>query len=207
MKLLIPLSKSVLESKIDTNEKNNHLDSDKLALVASTVSSLDVPSQHLIVVESIDDGSCVNEQNNGPKFDMMSFVTSTGPLDPSQSPAACESVENGTQVDENKPAVPLAEFLARNGTSEVRCSTSGAEILSFDRALAGGGKTSSLSQLLVKKALEVDGEDENTFSVPVGATFEGSSCATPYNVVTEHNINRIETMSDKDCGLENTEQC
>jgi hypothetical protein len=45
------LSKSVLESKIDTNEKNNHLDSDKLALVASTVSSLDVPSQHLIVVE------------------------------------------------------------------------------------------------------------------------------------------------------------
>jgi hypothetical protein len=207
------LPKSALDGKNDTNEKNNHLDSDKLFIV-STVSSLGVPLQHHIVLKSVDDGSCVNEQNIGPKFDTMQFITSTEPLHPSQPAAACESVENGAKVAENRPAGPLAEFLAaRNscsykskiGTSEVCCSTNGTEILSFDRTLAGSVKNSiNLSQLVVKKALEVDGEDESTFSVPFGATFEGSSCAAPYNVVKEHN-NRIETVSDKDCVLENTE--
>jgi hypothetical protein len=206
------LPKPVLEDKIDTNEKNNHLDSDKL-FIASTVSSMGVPSQHHIVFKSVD-GSCVNEQNKGPKFDTKQFITSTEPLHPSQPAAACESVENGAKVAENRPAGPLAEFLAtrnscsykgKNGTSEVCCSTNGAEILSFDRTLAGSIKNSTnLSQLVVKKALEVDGEGESTFSVPVGATFEGSSCAAPYNVVKEHN-NRIETVIDKDCVLENTE--
>ncbi|GJN11323.1 hypothetical protein PR202_ga29504 [Eleusine coracana subsp. coracana] len=206
------LSKPVLDSKVDLNEKNNHLDSDKEAFVASTV-SLGVPLQHYIAKESIDDVSCINDQNNGPKLDAIPFITSTEPLDPPLPPAACESVDNGAQVNENRPAISLAEFLVarnshscKNGTSEVCCSTNGAEILSFEWTSSKAGKNSkNISPLLVKKALEIDGKDECVSSVTVGTTSEGSSYAAPSYVFKQHSINRIETLSDKDCGLENTE--
>ncbi|KAK3125413.1 hypothetical protein QOZ80_7BG0604560 [Eleusine coracana subsp. coracana] len=202
------LSKPMLDSKVDINEKNNHLDSDKEAFVASTV-SLSVPLQHHIAKESIDDVSCINDQNNGPKLDAIPFITSTEPLDPPLPPAACESVDNGAQVNKNRPAVSLAEFLVarnshscKNGASEAN----GAEILSFERTSSEAGKNSkTISPLLVKKALEIDGEDECVSSVPVGTTSEELSYAAPSCVFKQHSINRIETLSDKDCGLENTE--
>ncbi|GJN32779.1 hypothetical protein PR202_gb21307 [Eleusine coracana subsp. coracana] len=136
----------MLDSKVDINEKNNHLDSDKEAFVASTV-SLSVPLQHHIAKESIDDVSCINDQNNGPKLDAIPFITSTEPLDPPLPPAACESVDNGAQVNKNRPAVSLAEFLVarnshscKNGASEAN----GAEILSFERTSSEADKDCGL---------------------------------------------------------------
>ncbi|XP_062189163.1 uncharacterized protein LOC133892420 [Phragmites australis] len=207
------LSKAMLDDKVEVNELNNDLNSDKVAFAAST-ESLDVPSQSHSVEESIDDGSWVNELKNGPNFDTMPFVASTGPLDPPQPPTVFEAVDNEAQVNENRPAVSLAEYLAarnasscKNGTSEVCCSNDGVEKLPFERTLAGAGKNSkNISQMLVKNALEVDADDRKLFcSVPIGANFEGSSYKAPCNAANGHNISTIETMSDKDCGLENTE--
>ncbi|TVU38378.1 hypothetical protein EJB05_11745 [Eragrostis curvula] len=206
------LSQAVLDGKVDVNEDNNELDSDNVAFVADTV-PLDVPSRRHTGKESIDGGSWVNEQNNGPKLDPMPFVASTGPLDPLQPPTAFESIDTGAQVNENKPAVSLAEFLTTrnsrtctNGTSEMCCSSNAAEILSFEKTLAGAGRHSNnISQLLVKKALEAVDEDESICSVPIGATFKGSSNAAHDYVAKWHSVNRIKAVSDKDCNMENTE--
>jgi hypothetical protein len=201
------LSEEMLDSKVEINEQNCDLNTEKVAFVAIT-EPLDVPSPTDTIEESIDDGSWVNRQNNGSNLDTMH-----GPLDPPKPPTVFEPVDSGVQVNENRPSISLVEFLAarnasscKNGTSEVCLGNDGAEKLSFDRTSAGAGKNSkNISQLLVKRALEVDA-DERIFlsSVPIGANFEGSSSPTPRT--SGHDINNTkEAVSDKECGLKDTE--
>ncbi|XP_062188499.1 uncharacterized protein LOC133891769 [Phragmites australis] len=203
------LSKAMLDGKVEVNKQSNDLNSGKVAFVAST-EPLGVPSQPHAFEESIDDQSRVSGLNNGPNFGIVPFVASTGPFDP---PTVFESVDSEAPVNESRPAVSLAEFLAarnaiscKNGTSEVCGGNDGAELLSLERTLAGAGKNSkNISQLLVKKALEVDADDTELFSsVPAVENFKGSSYATTGNAANGHDINTIETVSDKDCGPENT---
>ncbi|KAL6657762.1 hypothetical protein ACP70R_005542 [Stipagrostis hirtigluma subsp. patula] len=208
--LHLSLSKAMLDGTVEVNGQNNDLTPDKVAFVAST-EPLGVPSQPQTVEGSIDDGSRTNGENNGPNSDTRPFVTSTEPLDHPQPPTVFESVVNGAEVNENRPAISLAEFLAakstnscKQGTSEVCCSNNGAEILSFERTSVEAGKIKkNISQLLVKKALEVDVDDRERFcNVPTWATSEGSGYAAPENADNGLNISTMEAQSGKDCSLE-----
>ncbi|XP_066397930.1 uncharacterized protein [Miscanthus floridulus] len=203
------LSKEMLDSRVEINEQNDDINTSKVAFVAIT-EPLGVPSQTDTIEESIDDGSCVNRQNNGPNLNAMPYVVNTGPLDP---PTAFEPVDSGVEVNGNRSSISLVEFLAarnasscKNGTSEVCLGNDGAEKLSFERTSARADKNSkNASQLLVKRALEVDA-DEGIFlsSVPIGAKFEGSSSNAP--ITRGGDINNTKAaVSDEECGLKSTE--
>lgn len=206
------LLKEMLDSKVEINEQNCDLNTEKVAFVAIT-EPLDVPSETDTIEESIDDGSWVNRQNNGSNMDTMPYVMNIEPLDPPKPPTVFEPVDSGVQMNENRPSISLVEFLAarnasscKNGTSEVCLGNAAAEKLSFEGTLAGGGKNSkNIDQLLVKKALEVDAEERNFLcSVPIGAKFEGSSSPAPRT--GGHDINNTnEAASEKECGLKDTE--
>nr|CAB3458362.1 unnamed protein product [Digitaria exilis] len=204
------LSREMLDSKVEINEQNDDFIPEKVSNIASTESA-DVPSQPDTVEESIDNGSQVNEQNTCPSLDTLPYATSAGPLEP---PTVFEVVESGVQVNENGPTISLAEFLAarnvssgKNVTPEVCSSNDGAEKLSFERILAGADKNSkNINQLLVKKALEVDADEEKHLSsVPIGATFNLSSSAAPENAASGHNITTEQAVSDKCYDVENAE--
>ncbi|RLM86677.1 uncharacterized protein C2845_PM04G29800 [Panicum miliaceum] len=207
------LSKEMLDSKVEINEQNADLNAEKVSCVAST-ESLDVPSQPDTVEQSIDSGSQVDGQNNCPSLDTMPYAISTGPMGPPKPPAVFEAADNGVQVNGNRPAISLAEFLAarnassgKNVTSEVCSGNDGPKKLSSERTLAGADKSSkNISQLLVKKALEVDADEGKHYpSVPIGANFDGSSSVDPGNAASGHNIITKEAVSDKACGLKNAE--
>nr|CAB3454698.1 unnamed protein product [Digitaria exilis] len=204
------LSKEMLDSKVEINEQKDDFIPEKVSFIAST-ESVDVPSQPDTVEESIDNGSQVNEQNGCPSLDTLPYATSTGPLEP---PTVFEVVDSVVQVNENRPTISLAEFLAarnvssgKNVSPEVCSSNDGAEKLSFERILAGADKNSkNISQLLVKKALEVDADEgKHLSSVPIGATFDGSSSAAPGNAASGHNITTEEAVSDECYGVKNAE--
>ncbi|KAF7000421.1 hypothetical protein CFC21_016335 [Triticum aestivum] len=202
---------------------------------------ISVSKAHLVssvesLTGSIDDYTQVNGQNNGPSSYMIPLVTSSEPVDdPSQLATHLGSVDGGTQakpptifqsvgetaqVDESRPSLPLAEFLAariafRNGTSEVCCGD--AAIPSFQRTLTGahqnleGGDSKASQQnpifqlSLLKKALEVDEGDGNFCDdISIETTFEPSSHAAPANGANRHSTNAMETLSDEDGVLENT---
>uniref|UniRef100_A0A0A9G2A6 Uncharacterized protein n=1 Tax=Arundo donax TaxID=35708 RepID=A0A0A9G2A6_ARUDO len=209
------LANTILGGKVELMEQNNDPNSGKVAFIAST-ESLDVPSQPHAVEEYIDDVSRVNGQNSGSNLDTMPSVASTGPFYPPQPPTVVGSVVSGAPVSESRPAVSFAEFLAsrnasscKNGNSEVCGCNDGAEILSSERTSAGAGKNSkNISQLLVKKALEVVANDRRPFSsVPIGENFEGPSYTATRNAANGHDINTIKTVLDKDCGLSAFFQC
>lgn len=237
--LHISLSKANLVGNVEVIEQNIDLYQDKNAF-ASTEPS-DVPSQSH--TGSVDDPSQVNGQNNGPNSDMMPLGISTEPVDvPSQlpthlgsvaqrtrvkakSPAVFKSVDEIAQVNESRPSLPLAEFLAarcassfRNGTSEVCRGYDGAAIPSFQKTLAGtqknlegGGSNASQKnptfQLsLLKKALEDDeGDKKNCDDISMKTTFEPSSYAASANGANRHGTSTLDTVSDEDGGLENIE--
>ncbi|RLN33207.1 uncharacterized protein C2845_PM03G10240 [Panicum miliaceum] len=209
----ISLSKEMLDSKVEINEQNADLNAEKVSFVAST-GSLDVPSQPDTVEQSIDSGSQVDGQNNCPSLDTMPYAISTGPMGPPKPPAVFEAIDNGDQDNENRPALSLAEFPAarnassgKNVTSEVCSGNDGPKKLSSERTLAGADKSlKNISQLLVKKALEVDADEGKHYSsVPIGANFDGSSSVDPGNAASGHNIITKEAVSDKACGLKNAE--
>jgi hypothetical protein len=205
------LSKEMLDSKVEINEQNCDINTENVAFVAIT-EPLDVPSQADTVEESINDGSWVNRQNNGSNLNAMPYAMNVEPLDPPKPSTVSEPVDSGVQVNEDRPSISLVEFLAarnasscKNGTSEVCLGNVAAEKLSFERTSAGAGKNSkNISQLLVKKALEVDADKRFfLFSVPIGPKFEGSSSPTPRT--SGHNINNTEeAVSDKECGVKDT---
>ncbi|KAL5659225.1 hypothetical protein ACJX0J_032388, partial [Zea mays] len=206
------LSKEMLDSEVEINEHNCDLNTEKVAFVAIT-EPLDVSSQTDKIDESICDGSWMNRQNNGSNFDTMPYIMNIEPLDPSKPPTVFGPVDSGVQVNEDRPSISLLEFLAarnanscKNDTSEVCLGNEAAEKLSFERTSAGAGKNSkNTSQLLVKKALEIDA-DERFFlsSVPIGAKFERTSSPAPRT--SGHDINNTkEAVSDKECGLEDRE--
>ncbi|KAL6856132.1 hypothetical protein ACP4OV_018934 [Aristida adscensionis] len=211
----LSLSNATLDGKVEINDHKNHLSSDNVPLVAST-ESLGVPSEFQTVEESADDGNSVNGHNNGLNLDTIPFITITSPLDHPQPAAVSDSVDNGAQVNENGPALSLAEFLAaknassgKNGTSQVCCSNDCPEVLSSETASVEASKGSkNFSQLLVKKALEVDADDKKLISnLSTYSTSEGPSYAEPENAADGHNISTIETVSDKDFDPENTKNC
>ncbi|XP_044456180.1 uncharacterized protein [Triticum aestivum] len=229
---LISVSKAHLVSSVEVNGQNIDMNPDKKAFASTEL--LVVPSQSL--TGSIDDYTQVNGQNNGPSSYMIPLVTSSEPVDdPSQLATHLGSVDGGTQakpptifqsvgetaqVDESRPSLPLAEFLAariafRNGTSEVCCGD--AAIPSFQRTLTGahqnleGGDSKASQQnpifqlSLLKKALEVDEGDGNFCDdISIETTFEPSSHAAPANGANRHSTNAMETLSDEDGVLENT---
>ncbi|TKW35401.1 hypothetical protein SEVIR_2G369200v4 [Setaria viridis] len=205
------LSKEMLDGKVQINEQNDNLNEEKVPFVANS-ELLDIPSQPDRVLQSIDNGSQVDGQDNCPSFDTMPYAISTGPLVPPQPPTVFEAVDNGVQVNENRPAISLAEFLAarnassgKNVTSEVCSGNDGAKKLSFERTSADKN-SKNISQLLVKKALEVDADEGKHFSsVSIGANFAGSSSVPPGNAASGHNIITKEDVSDKSCGLKNAE--
>lgn len=231
---LISVSKANLVSSVEVNGQNVDIIPDKKSFASTEL--LGVPSESH--TGSIDDCTQVNGQNNGPSSDMIPLVTSTEPVDdPSQLATHFGSVDGGTrakpptifesvgetaQVNESRPSLPLAEFLAarnafRNGTSEVCCGDDDAAIPSFQRTLTGARKNleggdSKASQKnpifqlsLLKKALEVDEGDGNFCDdTCIETTFEPSSYAAPANGANRHSTNAMETLSDEDEVLENT---
>ncbi|KAG2646259.1 hypothetical protein PVAP13_2KG498600 [Panicum virgatum] len=207
------LSKKMLDSKVEINEQNADLNAEKVSFVAST-ESLDVASQPDTVEQSIDSGSQVDGQNNCPSLDTMPYAISTGPMGPPKPPAVFEAVDSEVHVNENRPAISLAEFLAarnassgKNVTSEVCSGNDRPKKLSSERTLAGADKSlKNISQLLVKTALEVDADEGKHYSsVSIGANFYGSSSVDPGNAASGHNIITKEAVSDKACVLKNAE--
>ncbi|CAN6168486.1 unnamed protein product [Urochloa humidicola] len=184
------LSGEILDSKVEIDEQNDDLNAEKVSFVASTESN--VASQPDTVEQSIDNGS----------------------LEPLKPPTVFEAADNGVQVNENRPAISLVEFLAarnassgKNVTPEVCSSSGGAKNLPFEKTLSGPDKDSKhISQLLLKKALEVDADEGKHFSsVPIGPNFYGSSSVAPGNAASGHNISTEEAVSGKSCGLKNAE--
>jgi hypothetical protein len=209
----ISRSKEMLDDKVQINEHNDNLDAEKVAFVANS-ESLDFPSQPDRVEQSVDNGSQVDGQNNCPSLDTMPCAISTGHLEPPQTPTVFEAGDARVQLNENRSAISLVEFLAesnansaKNVTSEVSSGNDGAKKLSFETTLTGADKNSkNISQLLVKKALEVDADEEKHISgVPIGANFAGSSGVAHGNAASGHNIITKEDVSDKSCGLKNEE--
>jgi len=207
------LSKEMLDIKVEINEQNTDFNAEKVSFVAST-ESLVVPSQPDTVEQSIDSGSQVDGQNNYPTLDTMPYAISTEPMGPSKPPAVFEAVDDGVHVNENRPAISLAEFLAarnassgKNVTSEVCSSNDGPKKLSSERTLAGTDKSSkNISQLLVRNALEVNADEGKHYSsVSIGANFDGSSSVDPGNAASRHNIITKEAVLDKACVLKNAE--
>jgi len=144
----------------------------------------------------------------------MPYAISTEPMGPSKPPAVFEAVDDGVHVNENRPAISLAEFLAarnassgKNVTSEVCSSNDGPKKLSSERTLAGTDKSSkNISQLLVRNALEVNADEGKHYSsVSIGANFDGSSSVDPGNAASRHNIITKEAVLDKACVLKNAE--
>jgi len=207
------LSKEMLDIKVEINEQNTDFNAEKVSFVAST-ESLVVPSQPDTVEQSIDSGSQVDGQNNCPSLDTMPYAISTGPMGPPKPPAVFEAVDSEVHVNENRPAISLAEFLAarnassgKNVTSEVCSGNDRPKKLSSERTLAGADKSlKNISQLLVKTALEVDADEGKHYSsVSIGANFYGSSSVDPGNAASGHNIITKEAVSDKACVLKNAE--
>lgn len=234
------VSKARLVGNVEVNELNIDLYPDKTAFASTEPWS--VPSwPH---TGSVDDRTQVNEKNYDPTLDTMTFVMSNEPVDdPSQPPPTLlgsvadgtqmkeksstiwESVDKTAQVNESRPVVSLAEFLAarnassfRNGPSEVCLGNDGAAISSFKRTSPGahknledadrkvGQKNPMFQLLLVKKALEIDEGDGNiSGDLSINTTFESSNCASPANGATGDGVNAMETLSDKDGDLEITE--
>ncbi|CAN6219286.1 unnamed protein product [Urochloa humidicola] len=185
------LSGEILVSKVEIDEQNDDLNVEKVSFVASTESS-NAASQPDTVEQSIDNGS----------------------LEPLKPPTVFEAADNGVQVNENRPAMSLVEFLAarnassgKNVTPEVCSGGGGAKNLPFEKTLSGADKDSKhISQLLVKKALEVDADEGEHFSsVSIGPNFYGSSSVPPGNAASGHNISTEEAVSGKSCGLKNAE--
>jgi len=215
------LSKTNLVGNVEVNEQNIDLFPDKEAFASTK--PLDVPSQSY--TGSVDDLSQVDGQNNGPNSDMRPLVTSTEPVDdPSQLPTHLGSVDEISQVNESRPSLPLAEFLAarrassfRNGTSEVYCGNDAAAVPSFQRTLAavhknlegGDSKASQKNptfQTLLKKALEVDVGDRNFCDdISTETAFEPSRYAASANGANRHGTSTTDTLSDEDGGLEHRE--
>ncbi|CAL5062109.1 unnamed protein product [Urochloa decumbens] len=204
------LSKEMLDSSVGINEQNDNLNAEKVSSIASMESS-DVPSQPDTIEQSIDNGSQVDGHNNCPSLDTTSYAISTGPLEPPKPPTVFEAIDNGVQVDE-RPAISLAEFLAAKNASsgksvipEVCSGNDGDTKLSFEKTLSGADNSSkNISQLLVKKALELDVNEGRHFSsVPIGANFDGSSIVAPGNASSGHNITTNAAVSDS--GLKNAE--
>ncbi|KAF7000420.1 hypothetical protein CFC21_016335 [Triticum aestivum] len=202
---LISVSKAHLVSSVEVNGQNIDMNPDKKAFASTEL--LVVPSQSL--TGSIDD--------------YTQLATHLGSVDggtQAKPPTIFQSVGETAQVDESRPSLPLAEFLAariafRNGTSEVCCGD--AAIPSFQRTLTGahqnleGGDSKASQQnpifqlSLLKKALEVDEGDGNFCDdISIETTFEPSSHAAPANGANRHSTNAMETLSDEDGVLENT---
>uniref|UniRef100_A0ACD5UMJ2 Uncharacterized protein n=1 Tax=Avena sativa TaxID=4498 RepID=A0ACD5UMJ2_AVESA len=216
------LSKANLVGNLEVNEQNIDLYPDKKAF--ASIKPLDVPSQSH--TGTLDDPSQANGQNNGPNSDMMPLVTSTEPVDdPSQLPTHLGSAGEIAQVNQSRPSLPLAEFLAarrassfRNGTSEVCCSNDGAAVPSFQRTLAavyknlegGDSKASQKNptsfQTLLKEALEVDVGFRNLCDdISTETTFEPSRYAASADGANRHGTSTTDTLSDEDGGLEHRE--
>ncbi|KAJ1291507.1 hypothetical protein BS78_02G320200 [Paspalum vaginatum] len=165
------LAEEMLDSKVEINEQNDDRGPETVSFVAST-ESLDVPSQTDIAEYYIDDRIRADRQNYGPNLDTIPYALSAGPLDSPKPPTVFKAAADGVKVNENKPSISLAEFLAarnasscKDGTSEVCCGEDGTEKLSFEKTSAGAGKNSkNISHLLVKKALEVATDEREFFS-------------------------------------------
>ncbi|KAF7015205.1 hypothetical protein CFC21_029104 [Triticum aestivum] len=192
--------------------------------ISTLISFQEVDAAPLISVSKANLVSSV-ESPTGSIDDYTQLATHFGSVDggtQAKPPTIFQSVGETAQVDENRPSLPLAEFLAarnafRNGTSEVCCGNDDAAIPSFQRTLAGAhqnleGGDSKASQKnpifqlsLLKKALEVDEGDGNFCDdISIETTFEPSSYATPANGANRHSTNAMETLSDEDGVLENT---
>ncbi|KAI5012169.1 hypothetical protein ZWY2020_024303 [Hordeum vulgare] len=204
---LFSISKANLGSSVEVNGQNIDMIPDKKAF-ASTV-LLGVPSQ----------------SHTGSIDDCTQLASHSGSVDggtQAKPPTIFESVGETAQVNESRPSLPLAEFLAArnvfwNGTSKVCCGNDDAAIPSFQRTLTGAhenledgdSKTSQKNPIfqlsLLKKALEVD-EGHGKFCVDLSmeTTFEPSSHAAPANGANRHSTNATETLSDEDGVLENT---
>ncbi|KAL5198493.1 hypothetical protein ABZP36_002005 [Zizania latifolia] len=170
------LSKANLDEKVEVNGQNNDLNSNMMAFVAST-EPLCASSQLHTVEESIDVGSQENRQNDGSNSGMMSSVANTEHSIAPQSPTVVKSIDDGAQLNDNRPTLSFTKFLvARNANScknvisMTFSGNDGVETHTFKRTSAGSAKNLKyINQLLlVKKALEVNEDDSARFSVSGG---------------------------------------
>uniref|UniRef100_J3MM65 Uncharacterized protein n=1 Tax=Oryza brachyantha TaxID=4533 RepID=J3MM65_ORYBR len=167
----IYLSEANLDERDEVNDLNNDLNSNMTTFVAST-GPLCVP-QHHTVEESNDFGSQANQKNDGSNSDMTPSVANTEhTIAPSQPPAVLGSFNDGSQFNDDRSTLSLADFLvarnfnsSKNVISEAFSSNGGSEMHTFKRTPV----ESVSSQLrLVQKALEVNEDDSDKFSVSGG---------------------------------------